>query len=296
AAVLGGPADSASLASDPVDPWSPGDLASELTVRFGAPVWAGSSAQMMAMGELLAGTGVGTRDLLFVNLSRSVTAGLVSDGRLHLGAHGATGLIGHMPTGGESEVPCRCGIRGCLESLVGSDAIAREGAKAAADGRSPYLAEVLRRGDAIAAPDVGLGAQVGDPFCAEFMSRCGRLIGAGLAPLVNLLNPALVVLGGSVAQTGDILLAAVRESIYRLSHPKATRERRIRRPRRGGTAGLFGAGRLVADALFAADFLPEWIALGTPRRRPSVQARIEASRAARRRPPSLPGAGQAAAS
>jgi predicted NBD/HSP70 family sugar kinase len=296
AADLGGAGEAAIFASDPSDPWSAGDLACELAARFGAPVWARSSTQMMTMGELLAGTGVGIRDLLFVNLSRSVTAGVVSDGRLHRGAHGATGLIGHMPTGEESDVPCRCGIKGCLESLVGSDAVAREGARAAADGRSPYLAQVVKRGDPIVAADVGQGAQVGDAFCAEFMSRCGRLLGAGLAPLVNLLNPALVVLGGSVPQTGDVLLAAVRESIYRLSHPRATRELRILRSQMGGTAGLIGAGRMVADALFAAEFLPDWIALGTPRRLPSVQARIDASRAARRRPPSLPVSGQAAAS
>jgi predicted NBD/HSP70 family sugar kinase len=296
AADLGAPADGASFASDPTDPWSPGDLASELTVRFGAPVWARSATQMMTMGELLAGTGVGIRDLLFVNLSRSVTAGVVSNGRLHRGAHGAAGLIGHAPTGEESDVPCRCGNRGCLESLVGGDAIAREGAKAAADGRSPYLAEVLRRGDPIAAADVGLGAQFGDAFCAEFTSRCGRLVGAGLAPLVNVLNPALVVLGGSVAQSGDVLLAAVRESIYRLSNPQATRELRILRSQMGGTVGLMGAGRMVADALFERELLQDWIAQGSPRRLACVQAHIEASRAARRRSPPLPSGGQAAVS
>jgi predicted NBD/HSP70 family sugar kinase len=135
----------------------------------------------------------------------------------------------------------------------------------------------------VTATDVGHGAQLGDAFCAEFLARCGRLVGARLAPLVNLLNPAYVVLGGSVAESAEVLLASVREAIYRQSHPLATRDLRILNSQLGGTAALIGASSLVSDEIFSASLLQDWIRYGSPRRLPSFLATLEAFRAGARR-------------
>jgi predicted NBD/HSP70 family sugar kinase len=187
-------------------------------------------------------------------------------------------MIGHAPTGEDGAVTCRCGSRGCLEAMAGGDAIARSGWAAAQDGRSRYLADALTRSGEVTAADVGHGAQLGDTFCAELMVRCGRLVGESLAPLVNLLNPSLVVLGGDMSPSGDILLAAIREAIYRQSHPLVTRDLRIVRSQLGGSAGLVGAAQVATDELFAADMLQGWITLGTPRRLPNLTALVHAAR------------------
>jgi len=256
--------------------WRDFDFVAEIALRFGAPVFIRSGVKMMTMGEWKSESGA--PDMLFVKLDRTISAGLVSDGRLHRGAEGAAGMIGHAPTGENSSVSCHCGSRGCLEAIAGGDAISREAMAAAREGRSLYLAETLARGLEITAADVGHGAQLGDAFCAELMARSGRLVGESLAPLVNLLNPSLIVLGGSAAQSGDILLAAVREGVYRQSHPLVTRDLRIERSRMGASAGLFGAAHVTAEELFAPAMLQSWISLGTPRRQPELTAFIIAAR------------------
>jgi predicted NBD/HSP70 family sugar kinase len=263
---------------DVLQSWRAFDFAAELSSRFRAPARARGVAQMMTFGEYKAGVCEGLGDLLFVNLGHSIAAGFVSGGRLHRGAEGFAGMIGHAPTG-EASVVCHCGAKGCLEALASGDAIAREARAAAADGRSRYLADLNGRNGEVTATDVGHGAQLGDAFCAELLARCGRLVGASLAPLVNLLNPAFVVLGGSVADSAEILLASVREAIYRQSHPLATRDLRILRSQLGGTAALIGAADLVSDEIFAPRTLQDWIAYGSPRLLPSFLESLETERA-----------------
>jgi predicted NBD/HSP70 family sugar kinase len=163
-------------------------------------------------------------------------------------------MIGYSFVDGES-----------LEAIAGSEAIEREARQAAEGARSSYLTSVLARSGEVSVTDAGQGAQLGDGFCIELLARCGRAIGQALAPLANLLNPSLIVLGGNVAQTGDILLAAVREAVYRQSHPLVTRDLHIVRSQMSGSAGLVGSAQVVVEALFEPRFLQGWITLGTPR-------------------------------
>ena len=275
--------------------WRGFDFRSELSLRFGVPCMLRSGTQAMAMGELRAGAGQGLQDLLFVNLGRSISAGIVADGVLHTGAQGFAGTIGHAATGEEGGVTCHCGSKGCLQARASGEALAREGNAAARDGRSRYLADMLARLGDVSAEDVGHGAQLGDAFCAELLARCGKLVGESLAPLVNLLNPAMLVLGGSVAESGEIMLASVREAIYRQSHALVTRDLRIVRSQMGGSAGLVGAAQILADDMFSPALLPGWIALGSPRKAPAFLAYLDARKAQKReaattaRPPGASG-------
>lgn len=237
--------------------WEGFPFVEELALRAGAPAWVRSGVQTMTMGELKSGSGIGVRDMIFVKLGRSINAGVISQGTLHRGAQGAAGLIGYTSINGES-----------LEAIAGSEAIEREGRRAAESADSSYLAAALARNGDVTVTDVGQGAQLGDGFCIELLARCGRAVGEALAPLANLLNPSLIVLGGSVAQTGDILLAAVREAVYRQSHPLVTRDLRILRSQMSGSAGLVGAAQVVVEALFEPHFLQGWIGRGSPREHP----------------------------
>jgi predicted NBD/HSP70 family sugar kinase len=261
----------------PLQAWHDYPFVEHLAVRFGAPVYVRSNVQMMTMGEFRSGGGKGVSDMLFVKLDRTVSAGLVSDGRLHRGADGAAGLIGHAASGSET-----------LDAAVGSDAIAREALEGGRDGHSPYLAAALARSETVGATEVGHGAQLGDAFCMELLARAGRLIGEAVAPLVNLVNPSLIVVGGSVAQTGDTILAAIREAVYRQSHPLVTRDLRILRSQMSGSAGLVGAAQVVVEELFAPETLYGWVTLGSPRRHAEFEAFLAHARTQIRKAPERP--------
>ncbi len=272
------PSDANPMAHD--DDWREIDLAAELAYRIGAPAWIRSGTEMMTVGEMKAGDGA--PDMLFVKLGRSITAGVVINGRLHRGAQGVAGMIGHAQSSGTVEAACRCGKRGCLESIVGADAIARMGREAARNGGSRFLADILARSGDVTVADVANGAQLGDAFCAELAARCGRLLGESLAPLASLLNPSVIVLGGSIMQAGDILLAALREAVYRDAHPLVTRDLRIVRSRMGGSSGLIGAAQLAAVELFLPEMVQLWIPHGSPRRLPELATLAAAARARHR--------------
>lgn len=246
--------------------WEGVPVVESLTARFGAPVWMRSSVETMTMGELHAGAGVGCRTMLVLKTGRRIGAGLVSDGRLYRGALGVSGLIGQLPMqAGEQS--------GTLDALAGSDMIARAGLAAAESGRSPLLADLAARHEGrLGAIEVGQAAQMGDPAAVEILSQSGRLIGQVAATLANMLNPELIVLAGSVAQTNDVMLAALREAVYGASHPLVTRDLAIVRSRMGSSAGLAGAAMVAVEGLFAPALLKDWVMAGRPGAHPGFVA------------------------
>jgi len=248
-----------------VQSWQGFPFLEQLSIRFGVPIFARSGVQTMTMGEAKAGGGRGLSDIIYVKLGRSISAGLISEGRLHRGAQGAAGMIGHSRVGED-----------LLGAVAGADALAREGTVAAEDGRSPYLSQALARQGEISVVDIGHAAQLGDLFCVELLGRCGRLVGEALAPLTNLVNPALIVIGGIVAESGgDSLLAGIREAVYRQSHPMVSRDLQIMRSQMGASSGLVGAAQVVVEELFSPSILQGWVGHGSPLRHPDFQKGME---------------------
>jgi predicted NBD/HSP70 family sugar kinase len=256
--VPAGRDDAFMTATPPVLPaWEDFPLVETLTRQFGVPVWIRSSVETMTMGELHAGAGHGLRSMLFIKVGRRIGAGIVSEGQLYRGAQGAAGLIGALPVVSD-------GVSGTLDMMAGSDMIQREGRAAAEDGRSPVLADLLRRGAEITPIEVSQAAQIGDPAASAILSKSGHLIGQVVATLANALNPEMIVLSGTLVQTNDNLLAGIREAVYGASHPLVTRDLRIIRSQMGSSAGLVGAARVASEALFAPAFLKDWILQGKP--------------------------------
>lgn len=254
--------------------WDGYPVRDRLAQHYRAPVWVDNEVNLMALGECRAGIGRGEQDLIYVKIGSGIGAGLISGGRLHRGAQGCAGDIGHVAVGvgappGERSVVCRCGNVGCLEALAGGVALARDGAEAGRTGRSRLLGERLGAGD-LDARAVAWAAERGDGVAVELLSRAGRLVGETLSTLVNMFNPALVIIGGGVAESGDILLAAIREAVYRRSLPLATRELRIARSPLSNRAGLVGAAHMVTDELFSRARLGSWIDRRSPAGRPEL--------------------------
>src|SRR5262249_46639156 len=152
----------------------------------------------------------------------------------------------------------------CLEALAGGAALARDAEAAARDGRSPFLADLFDEKGTVDAQDVTLGAAHGDAVSVELLASAGRFVGQAVATVVNVFNPSLVVIGGGGAGAGDSLLATIRQTVYRRSLPLSTRNLAIHRSALGERAGVVGAATMVADELFARDYLPLWLGAGVP--------------------------------
>ncbi|MBU6529607.1 ROK family protein [Streptomyces mayonensis] len=251
------------LSGTPVAPpvmpgWAGYPVKERLTSRHEVGAWVDNDVNVMAMGELQAGNAAGVRDFLYVKVGTGVGAGLVSRGRLHRGAGGAAGDIGHIAVADAAPLPCRCGKRGCLETLAGGAALAAAASAKAQDGDSPFLAARREERADLTARDVADGARSGDLTCINLLKAAGEQIGRALAAMINFFNPSLVVIGGGVALSGDLLLAAIRHRVYDLSLPLATRSLRVEMSALSNQAGMIGAAFTAIEELLSPQQLTTW--------------------------------------
>lgn len=218
--------------SPPIMPgWDGYDVRGHFAERFEVPVLVDNDVNIMALGERWV-MKEPVDDFLFVKVGTGIGSGLILDGRLHRGAQGAAGDIGHIPVS-DSDARCRCGNVGCVEAMAGGDALARELAglgKNTANSR-----------------DVMKLARAGDNEAVQAVRQAGRLLGRVLAAAVNLLNPAVIMVGGDVAAGGDQLLAGIREVVYRRSTALATNGLVITSAAAGDRAGVIGAAAMVIE-------------------------------------------------
>ena len=257
--------------SPPIMPgWDGYPVRGRFAERYRAPVWVDNDVNVLALGESRAGIAVGHSDVVVIKVGTGIGAGIISDGRIHRGAQGSAGDVGHIQVVEDPDVVCRCGNIGCLEALAGGAALARDGEAIALEGRSERLRLALERNGSVSAIDVARAASFGDPVATALLQAAGRRIGQMLAGVVNFFNPSMVVIGGGVAQSGDQLLASIREAVYRRSLPLATRDLVVQRSSLGGLAGVIGASSMVVDQLFSRDSIALWAAAGEPSGMPDV--------------------------
>ncbi|WP_436739462.1 ROK family transcriptional regulator [Streptomyces sp. BBFR102] len=224
-----GPIDVASgmLGSTSILPgWSGTQPALALGERLGVPVAVDNDANLGALGELVWGSGRGVRDLAYIKVAGGVGAGLVIDGQIYRGPGGTAGEIGHI-TLDESGPVCRCGNRGCLETFTAARYVL------------PLL-EPTHGAGLTMEKVVGL-AKEGDPGCRRVVADVGRHVGSGVASLCNLLNPSRVVLGGDLAEAGELVLGPIRTSVGRYAIPSAARQVELVPGSLGGRAEVLGA-------------------------------------------------------
>ena len=200
-----------------------------------------------------------------------IGAAVVVDGQIYRGARGLAGEIGHVQVPEAAETVCRCGNVGCLDAVAGRTALVRDGRLLAETGQIPALAEVLARTGTIRPIDITVAADKGDAAARALLHRSAQLLGNGLAALVSVFNPDLVVLGGGMARAREHLIAAIREAIYRRALPAATQDLRIEPSAVDmEVAGLIGAVQFAIDEIFAPDHLPQWLDQRSPAGRPDV--------------------------
>jgi glucokinase len=226
--------------------WVDVPLAAMLGDRLGVPAFVDNDANAAALGEHWVGAGIGVDDLVYLTVSSGIGSGLIFGGRLYHGASGQAGEIGHTvidPDGPR----CACGRRGCLEAIASGFAIARAAAAAVADGRPTTLSALPPAG--LSAAAVARAAHDGDQVAREIFARAGAAVGAGLADLINLLNPAMIIVGGGVARAGDLLWAPMRRVIDAEAFPHARSAVRIVPAGLGDAAGPVGAAAVARGRL-----------------------------------------------
>jgi predicted NBD/HSP70 family sugar kinase len=221
----------------------------EMSDRLGVPVQVDNDANLGALGELVWGGGRGVKDLAYIKVASGVGAGLVIDGRIYRGPGGTAGEIGHI-TLDESGPVCRCGNRGCLETFTAAR----------------YVLELLRgsHGEGLTIPRMVQLGREGDPGCRRVIGDVGRHIGMGVASLCNLLNPSRVVLGGDLAEAGELVLGPIRESVSRYAIPSAAQRLSVVPGSLGARAEVLGALALVLSEMGDSTLLDGNMPVDTP--------------------------------
>jgi glucokinase len=216
-------------------------LATALTERLGLPAILENDANAAAVGEMWQGAAVGCKTIICVTLGTGVGGGIILDGKLWRGVDGAAAEIGHMcvdPFGG---VACTCGSRGCLEVFASATAIVRMTREA-----SPRYPESMLQGTKdLTAETIFAAGQQGDELALEIFRRMGVYLGIGLANLINILNPEMIVIGGGVVNGWDLFEKHMHQQVEERAFPLLAARVKIARAKCGDDAGLLGAARLA---------------------------------------------------
>jgi glucokinase len=228
--------------------WRDEPLGSELARLTGLPVVIENDANAAAWGEFRYGAGRDVDDQLMVTVGTGVGGGVIIDGRLLRGAYGVAVEIGHLCVVPDGRL-CGCGNRGCLEQYGSGSALVRATREAAASS-SLLARDLLDRVDgdpeAITGPLITQAAQEGDRFAIEQLRQVGHWLGHGIASLVAVLDPAVIVIGGGVSEAGDLLLGPINEKFDLELTGRGYRPRaEIRRAELGNRAGVIGAADLA---------------------------------------------------
>ena len=227
-----------------------GDLLAE---RVGVPVVVDNDGNTAALAEARLGAARRARHALLLTLGTGVGGGLVLDGSLYRGAGGVAGELGHLVVD-EDGPPCfgSCPSRGCLEALVSGSAVARDAAAAVSVRPASALAAAVREGAPLDGELVTRLALEGEPESLALVREVGRRLGAGLAGLVNALNPEVVVVGGGVMAAGELLLEPARAELAARGLLPAREQVRVVAAEFGAQAGMLGAALMALDAAEAA--------------------------------------------
>ncbi len=219
--------------------------------RLDLPVVVDNDANTAALAEARFGAGTGHRFVLCVNLGTGIGGALVLDGRVYRGANGMAGEFGHMQVVPDGR-RCQCGNRGCWEEYASGNALVRDARELVVTG-SP-VAEGLRAiagrdASGLTGPLVTQAARDGDPLATELLTDMGRWLGVGLADLAAAFDPSRIVVGGGVAEAGDLLLAPTREAFSRQLVGRGHRaEPDIVLAALGQDAGFVGAADMARSA------------------------------------------------
>ncbi len=204
-----------------------------------------NDANAAALGEYYFGAGRGVNNLIYITVSTGIGGGIIIDGKLHVGASGSAGEIGHT-TVDINGPRCNCGNIGCLEVLASGKAVAREAQRLIAQGSKTIMLK-LAEGEPqnITAQTVSAAAKKGDALALAIISKAATYLGVGMVNLVNTFNPEMIIVGGGMSQMGDMLLEPARQVVAERAFQLPAQRVRIVPSQLGEDAGVIGAAAFV---------------------------------------------------
>lgn len=224
--------------------WEGCDIKAGIRRYFDIPIYVENDANAGAIAEKWWGNGRDYSNLAYIKLGTGVGSGLILNNEIYRGNGGTAGEIGHTtidPTG----PTCRCGNQGCMEGMVGVPAIIKEAQQRLRKDRPDWSSDTPLTID-----NIIRAALSGDPTARSIIENAGSFLGIGIANLVNVFNPGLIVLGGDLVAAGDLLLNAVRAAVVRRAMPKAASEVEITISSLGDDAVAIGAATLAMQNAF----------------------------------------------
>lgn len=221
-------------------------LSALLEERLGYRVYIENDSRAMAYGEYVYGAGNNEQNMLFLNLSWGFGLGMIIDGKLHYGKSGFSGEYGHFPFF-NNEIICSCGKRGCLETEVSGWAAHREFTEKLRQGNISMLSKQYENGEAITINDILDAVAKEDMLAIEVMEKVGASLGRAIAGLINLFNPEVIVLGGTLYEAEDYLLLPIKNAIKKYALNFVSKDTSVKVSRLGESAGLVGIAAITRN-------------------------------------------------
>jgi glucokinase len=215
-------------------------LKSELEQRLGWPVYLENDANAAVVGEMWQGAARGCRDVVSVTLGTGVGGGVILDGKLWRGSHGSGGEIGHTTVDPFSGLKCKCGNTGCLELFASATAIVRMTREMLSS-----FPETSLHSDELTAEKVYDAGKQGDELALAVFNRFGMYLGIGLANLINLIDPQIIVITGGVVNGWDLFADEMYRQVEERAFRTTAQQVKIAKAECGDNAGLLGAARLA---------------------------------------------------
>lgn len=221
--------------------WGFKPVAKELGELTGLPAKAGNDANVAALGEAWKGAAAGAQNVIMVTLGTGVGGGIIVDGKIVAGYHGAGGEIGHANICHEEAESCNCGNKGCLEQYTSATGIVRLAKKALADSQEESL---LRNKENLEAKDVLDAFKAGDSLAVRVMDEVGEKLGGALGIFAAVVDPEAIVIGGGVSKAGQPLIYCIQEHYKKYSF-YLCKDVPIVTANLGNDAGIYGAAKMV---------------------------------------------------
>jgi glucokinase len=221
--------------------WADIPLADIVRGKFGTSTFLINDASAAALGEHRYGAGRGVSNLVLITVGTGIGGGIITDGRLYLGAVGGAGEIGHMAIDADGP-ECGCGNTGCLEMLASGKAVAGDAVRRIRQGKKSILSGMVGENiEGITAEIVGRAARNGDKLSRDVIARAAFYLGIGMVNVVNIFNPEMIVIGGGMSELGEMIIGPGRRMVAERAFSISSRVVRIVTAQLGNEAGVYGA-------------------------------------------------------
>jgi glucokinase-like ROK family protein len=214
--------------------------------KIGIKTYLENDSRAMAFGEFCNGEVNTEKNVLFVNLDYGIGLGILIDGKVYYGKSGFSGEFGHIPFF-NNEIICHCGKKGCLETEASGNALLRKFKEKIKLGSTSSVLKKNKKVEDITLTDLILAAQNEDVLIIELLAELGENLGKGLAVLINVFNPELIIIGGTLSETGEYLKLPIKSSINKYSLSLVNADTELKLSKLGEKAGIIGACLLAKN-------------------------------------------------